>query len=197
VKAVVLDFGAPVVVSPWELLHRLDRPVRWPGPWGEDPLYAAAPDDKAYWASRAAELGLPDERALIRLLFEGPDEGELIRPQAWNLATAARAAGIAVAVLSNDLGNYHPPEWIERISWLREVDVLVDSYETGVRKPDPAAYRAVLDRLGVAAPDALFVDDLERNCAGARAVGMPALRFDVTDPAGSYTAIRRRLGLAA
>jgi len=39
-------------------------------------------------------------------------------------------------------------------------------------KPDPATYRAVLERLRVEPPRAILLDDLERNLAPARALGV-------------------------
>jgi putative hydrolase of the HAD superfamily len=62
-------------------------------------------------------------------------------------------------------------------------------------KPDAAAYRLALDALGLPAGRVLFVDDQPRNVAGAEAVGLAAVRFDPTDVAGSFTAVRRLLGL--
>ena len=48
-------------------------------------------------------------------------------------------------------------------------------------KPDPAIYRLLIDRNGLAASDCLFIDDSAANVEGARAVGMDAVLF--TDPA--------------
>lgn len=51
------------------------------------------------------------------------------------------------------------------------------SHEVGVVKPDPRAYEAMAQKLGVAAEQCIFVDDLERNIAGARDVGMQAIQY--------------------
>jgi HAD superfamily hydrolase (TIGR01549 family) len=53
-------------------------------------------------------------------------------------------------------------------------DVIVFSAEEGVMKPDPEIYRRALARLGVAAQEAIFVDDRLRNIVGARQIGMRA-----------------------
>ena len=61
------------------------------------------------------------------------------------------------------------------------VDVEVFSCETGLRKPDPAIYRAACDRLGVAPERCLYVGDgAYGELTGARAVGMTA--YLVRDP---------------
>lgn len=56
-------------------------------------------------------------------------------------------------------------------------DTIVYSHEVGYRKPDPAAYRIVCERLGVAPGEVLFLDDVQANVDGARAVGMRAITF--------------------
>lgn len=78
------------------------------------------------------------------------------------------------------LSNYPPwYAWIEaRCGLARHLDSAFLSFDLGVRKPDPDAYLIPCARLGITASDALFVDDREVNCEGARAVGMDAIRFD-------------------
>ena len=56
-------------------------------------------------------------------------------------------------------------------------DAIVISAEVGVVKPDPEIYHIILERLGVAPAEAVFVDDFSENVAGARTVGMHAIRF--------------------
>jgi putative hydrolase of the HAD superfamily len=56
-------------------------------------------------------------------------------------------------------------------------DVVVNSARAGVAKPDPRAYRLVLDGLGVAPGEALFVDDKPRNISAAEALGIPSILF--------------------
>jgi putative hydrolase of the HAD superfamily len=73
-------------------------------------------------------------------------------------------------------------------------DVCVFSAEEGVRKPDPEIYVRALARLGVAAAEAIFVDDRLKNVEGARRVGMHALHY--TDSVGVRQEIERLLGLA-
>ncbi|HEY1244067.1 MAG TPA: HAD-IA family hydrolase [Hyphomicrobiaceae bacterium] len=49
------------------------------------------------------------------------------------------------------------------------------SNELGARKPDAAAFRAVVAAMGVPPGRILFFDDLAANVAGARASGMQAV----------------------
>ena len=62
-------------------------------------------------------------------------------------------------------------------------DPLIVSAEIGVAKPDPRIYQIALERLGVDASEAVFVDDFESNVAGARWVGMQAVQFSSTPQA--------------
>lgn len=59
-------------------------------------------------------------------------------------------------------------------------EVVVDSSEVGMRKPDPRIYRLTCERLGVAPARTAFVDDIEDNVVGARNVGLVGIRFTTT-----------------
>ncbi|TLP46007.1 HAD family phosphatase [Cohaesibacter sp. CAU 1516] len=65
----------------------------------------------------------------------------------------------------------------ERFPTLRAFRDIVISGEEKVIKPDPVIYQRLLERNGLEAADCLFIDDSEKNVAGARAVGMHAHHF--------------------
>jgi epoxide hydrolase-like predicted phosphatase len=56
-------------------------------------------------------------------------------------------------------------------------DTIIYSHEVGHLKPEPAVYGMVCERLGVAPAEVLFLDDVQANVDGARAVGMRAITF--------------------
>ena len=56
-------------------------------------------------------------------------------------------------------------------------DAVVISFEVQLAKPEPEIYRVALDRLGVPAFDALFVDDRAENIDAARELGLQTLLF--------------------
>jgi 2-haloacid dehalogenase len=99
----------------------------------------------------------------------------------WDLAETLAARGVALHAITNWSAELFP---IARALYPR-LDTLfgvtVVSGVEGVIKPDPAIYRALLDRTGLTAAQCLFIDDSAKNVAGARAVGMAAHHF--TDPA--------------
>ena len=72
------------------------------------------------------------------------------------------------------------------------VDAVVISAELGVAKPDPAIFRAALDRLGARAADAMHVgDSVEDDVAGARAAGLEAVLVARNGGAGARRRARR------
>jgi epoxide hydrolase-like predicted phosphatase len=56
-------------------------------------------------------------------------------------------------------------------------DEMIISSEVGLAKPDPKIYHLALSRLGLAAEEAVFVDDFERNIRAAREVGLQTVHF--------------------
>ena len=50
------------------------------------------------------------------------------------------------------------------------------SHEIGARKPEAAAFRAVVADMGMAPQRILFFDDIAENVAGARACGIAAVQ---------------------
>ena len=56
-------------------------------------------------------------------------------------------------------------------------EVAAVSADLGFLKPDPRIYRWLLETGGIEAGESVFLDDVQRNIDGARAVGMEALLF--------------------
>lgn len=56
-------------------------------------------------------------------------------------------------------------------------DAMIISAEVMVAKPDAYIYQLALEKLGMAAGEAVFVDDVLANVEAARAVGMQAIQF--------------------
>ncbi len=211
--ALVFDFGGPVLLTPFELRAVGERSMAlppgtltWTGPF--DPaadddwraFQSGAINEREYWALHCQEFheltGEPAEMpAFMAHLYSGAED-ELIRPGARSLILDAKAAGLPVGALTNDLTAFHDQAWIDRMSVIREFDVLVDGRRDGVMKPDPAAYRLVAERLGVAPEDCVFVDDQPGNLAGAEAVGMVPVHLDPVDPESGFAEARRLLGLS-
>lgn len=92
-----------------------------------------------------------------------------------DLLATVRSAGHRIALLTNNVREWGP---LWRATLPTELfELVVNSAEEGVRKPDPAIYRRTVDRLGVTPAECLFLDDVAENCATAEAFGMTAIRF--------------------
>jgi putative hydrolase of the HAD superfamily len=90
------------------------------------------------------------------------------------VAREARAAGVRVAVLSNSLGR-EPFDPYAPYHLRGNFDAVVLSAEHGIRKPDPAIFKLVLDRLGLRPGQCVFADDTEDNLLPACQMGMAVL----------------------
>jgi putative hydrolase of the HAD superfamily len=104
------------------------------------------------------------------------------------LVSVLRAAGLKVGVLSNT-NAIHFEFLLKTLPALRELEHVYASHLMGCRKPEPAAYRHVLEKMSAAPRRAVFVDDLAENILGAREAGMHGVH--AVDPAAV------RAGLAA
>jgi putative hydrolase of the HAD superfamily len=99
-----------------------------------------------------------------------------------------RARGLLLGLLSNssrDLDEFVAHHDLD-------VDAVLTSSAHGKTKPHETIFRAILDRLGVAAAEAVMVGDtIEDDVEGALAVGMRAV---LLDREGRYPELEHRLG---
>jgi HAD superfamily hydrolase (TIGR01509 family) len=56
-------------------------------------------------------------------------------------------------------------------------DASVMSFESRLVKPDPRMFQLMADRLGVEMHECIFIDDVERYCDAAEALGMTAIVY--------------------
>ena len=72
--------------------------------------------EREYWAQRAAEFGVAvgetwDTRAMMHRLYELPEQ-DWLRAEMVDLMTDAKAAGLALGALTNDMTAFHGPDWV-------------------------------------------------------------------------------------
>lgn len=201
-----------MLLTPFELRHVGERDLglppgtfSWTGPFAPEQdadwraFQAGEMNEREYWALRSAEFGeLTGEPAtmpaLCSHLYSGA-EVELVRPGARSLISDAKAQGIPVGVLTNDLTSFHDEDWLARMSVISDFDVLVDGRTEGVYKPDPRAYELIIERLGIDPRTTIFIDDQPINLRGAEVVGLTPVHLDPTDPAPGFRLARTLLGL--
>ncbi len=93
------------------------------------------------------------------------------------LLEALHAEGAPLYALTNFSAEKYE-ETTTRFAFFERFNGVVVSGREGLLKPDAAIYRLLLDRYELNAQDCLFIDDVAANVAGARAVGMQAVRFE-------------------
>ena len=191
-KAVLWDFGGVLTTSPFEAFNRYERENNLPLDFIRT-VNATNPDDNAWaqfersditpavfdqrFAEESASLGHRIQGAAVLSLLSGD-----VRP---NMLAALRAIKqtYRVACITNNVrsgqgaGMATTSERANRVAEvMSEFDLVVESSELGIRKPDPRIYQHTCDALGIEANEALFIDDLGINLKPARALGMQTIK---------------------
>jgi putative hydrolase of the HAD superfamily len=216
-KGLLLDIGGVVLQNGAHLVNRLAQREPRLGPYvaqvsGATGIAGAGDElwqqmlrhevtERAYWAQRARELGAAlghtwDTRAMITVLYDMPREEWLLQPTV-DLMRDTKAAGLPLGALTNDLEDFHGPDWVLRQDWLSLFDVVVDASLTGLMKPAPEAFAAGADALGLAPQEIVYLDDMPWNVAGGLRAGLQAIEVRYADPEAALAEARRRLGLSA
>ena len=183
-RAVVSDFGGVLTAPLLEgfALVQEDTGVP-PRAFGEALARAGEPNPLfalEVGAITEAEFIAALERELEPILgrtvdlhgFAGRYMGSLAANDAlFDYYRGLHARGIRLAICTNNVREWEP-HWRPLLPIDEIFETVVDSGFVGVRKPDPAIYALVLDRLGLPAADCVFVDDLPGNLKPARALGM-------------------------
>ncbi len=86
-----------------------------------------------------------------------------------------RKMGYKTYILSNISHEAHMH--IANYEWLKDFDGAIFSYQVKSAKPDAAVYQQLLDRYSLQAHECLFIDDLEQNIVGAKAMGIDGIRL--------------------
>jgi putative hydrolase of the HAD superfamily len=97
---------------------------------------------------------------------------------AWH--QALKAHGVKTAILSN-MGDSVLESIESSFPWIEDFDVLVWSYQLRMAKPEPEIYQYVLEKLGTAPEETLFLDDRLVNIEAARKLGIIGLEFSTVD----------------
>lgn len=148
------------------------------------------------FAETSAELRarFPQHAALIDLY--GPRFNDSLQrevPGVVAILESLDAAGVPLFAITNFHDDFFAAFRASRPDVFgRFRDIVVSGEEKRI-KPDPAIYTLALDRFGVAAEDAVFIDDSAANIDAANALGIAGLLF--TD-AETLRADLAKLGLS-
>jgi putative hydrolase of the HAD superfamily len=195
VKAVIFDFGGVLCFHPTkEQIARASaecamEPREFVAAlWKNRLVYDGGLDPYEYWRGVAEIAGRKFDDALIARMIEYEidfwstlDE----RMLAW--VGALRADGFKTAILSN-LPRPLGARLRQRDGFLERFDHITFSFELGVVKPQREIYDDVVRGVGVAAGDALFIDDRPENIEGAHAAGLQAELYSTWENFGDVPA---------
>lgn len=162
-------------------------------------------EELVYWGESGsmAQRGEIDSEQhwdnILRILSLKADELEGFKREFWRgdvvdfeLINTIRVykANFKTGLLSNafsDLRHVITHIW----NFADAFDEMVISAEVGLVKPDLRIYQLALDRLGILADQAIFIDDFIENVEGAQRAGMQAVVFKNLDQI--RTELRRNL----
>ena len=210
VDAVLWDVGGVFMPSPFSHMRSLgpelgmdgDRVVELVfGPYHEDtdhPWHQLERGEltfedcnAALTAAAAAEGVTLDPIALLMRMGEG-GTARIVRENVLAAAQRVKADGYRTAIITNNIREFREG-WGSLFDVQSVAELVIDSSEVGVRKPDPAIFRLALERLGGIAPErAVFLDDAAGNIAGAAALGIHAILVE-DDPEGALAELEAAL----
>ncbi len=188
-QAVIFDYGEVISGPPDPQAHKNLLTIAGVNDASFDKSYwehrldydADILNGQTYWQTIAEECGVEFTGKQIEQLME--QDALLwmnLNPAMLAWIPRIKAAGFKLGILSNMpagvLGFMRP-----KFDWLDQFDHLTWSCDLGVVKPDPAIYLHTVKKLKVAPDQALFIDNLEKNIAGAEAVGLHAALFANVD----------------
>jgi epoxide hydrolase-like predicted phosphatase len=186
IEAVIFDFGGVFIESPYPLLEAMGAELgAGPGQMTESVFGSLAEDgDHPYHRLERGEIPLQqarDEilhrgRALYNLdvdifkLFNRMPSG--VHQQLVDRVKGLKREGYPTAMITNNIREF-AGSWRALLPVAELFDLVVDSSQEGMRKPNPAIFRLTLDRLGGLAPErTVFLDDCEGNVKAAKSLGM-------------------------
>lgn len=190
IEAVLYDFGGVFTTSPFDEVERAGEEQKLPagrlleivfGPYHED-------TDHPWHRLERGEISLLDARdGIIDLgrregiesdplqLLARMSESGGVREPIVERAFDIRRLGFSTALVTNNAAEFRE-RWKTMIPTDELFDVIVDSSEVGLRKPNPAIYQLALERIGGVAPEsALFLDDHPNNVRAAERLGIQGL----------------------
>jgi len=198
-RAVIFDLGGVVLGSPLHMIAEYERDAGIPpgtinrvvmeagldGAWSRYERGELAADD--FVPAFEVECRVAGAEVDATLILRRIDEVTRPRPEMYQAIERIREHGLATAALTNNFAPLQAPDLTARF------DVVVQSSVEGFRKPQKRIYEIVVERLGIEAKEAVFLDDIGANLKPARAMGMATIKVD--DPHEAIVWLSELLGL--
>ena len=192
IQAILWDFGGVLTTSPFEAFNRYEAERGLPRDFIRQ-INATNPETNAWAQFESSQVTLDEfdtlfsEESVARgHRVPGRQVIELlsgdIRPRMVRVLEHCKAH-YQVACITNNVRSGQGPGMAsssERASQVADVmalfDLVVESSQEGIRKPNPQIYQLTCERLGVSPEAAVFLDDLGINLKPAKALGMQTIK---------------------
>jgi len=131
--------------------------------------------EEQHWQDVTQRLKLPEsDMPRLRKAFFGGDTVDLELVSFLRGLRKTHKTGL----ISNAWDDLRP--WIVSQNFEDAFDHMTISAELGIAKPEARIYEFALEKLGVAASEAIFVDDVQKNIDGCETVGMHGILYRTT-----------------
>ena len=122
----------------------------------------------------------------LSFLYDYERVRNLRRPHLTETLDALSGMGVRMGVVSNIISTSFVPHILNEYGIAQYMDCVILSSETGVRKPDPAAFDAALTRMGASRENTAYVGDtISRDVLGAKNAGL-GLMILIGNPAVAH-----------
>ncbi|MDR6904581.1 putative hydrolase of the HAD superfamily [Agromyces sp. 3263] len=177
-RVVVFDYGEVISRPPSDadraaLVARagVDADRFWPAYWAHrEALDQGTASIAEYWSAVAAEVGAQWNDLDVHELWAIDHRGWLsVDGGTLRVLHALADGGTRLALLSNAGADFSG--WLRWGSFGPLFERVFVSGELGMVKPNAEIYEHVIDELGIAPGELVFIDNKSENVEGARAVG--------------------------
>ena len=197
IEAVIFDFGGVFIPSPFPYFETIGLEMgAGPGQITEI-VFGSLYEDGDHPYHRLERGEIPLQQARDEIISRGREMYNLevdifqlfgrmsagVHLELVDRVRGLKREGYPTAMITNNIREY-TTEWRAPMPVEELFDLVVDSSEVGMRKPNPAIFRLTLDRLGGLPPGrTVFLDDTEGNVNAARSLGMRAVhvRGDISE----------------
>jgi len=94
----------------------------------------------------------------------------------FTLIDELKSKGVRVGLLSNI--EERPAKMVRSFGLYQSFDPCLLSFEIGIEKPDPKAYKILVEKMNLSPHDIVFIDDLPENVQAAKEMGIDAILFE-------------------
>lgn len=192
VRAVIWDFGGVFTTSPFERFAAYETARGIPVGTIRK-VNATSPDDNAWAKFERSDIDIDrfdalfiEESTALGHPIPGKDviallAGE-VRPEMVTALDIIRERLICACITNNVRAGegpgitFDPAKAAEVDKVMARFQLVIESSKVNLRKPDPRIYELACEKLGVAPPEAVYLDDLGINLKPAKALGMQTIK---------------------